>query len=264
MISDCKRFIAALDNLVQHASQTYPVSRFHQFEAWRIDNGYRLREDAKELDSQLEPQRAASVISAHMNDLALAALPEFTKIHAGCANWRGKRLVAAGPSRSGKTTLMTRLLYEGFAVHCDDIVLLRHGEVLPFPRRFWIRPHALPLLPQIAPLDVAAPENRRHLVLDPAERGFEWQIHAAPADVVLFLERNHASVTQLLPCPKHAMAKLIMSNSSLPGGGPQEWVRDVCTMLDNASTYVLRCGSLNSVVDAVKEALEPVGARTCS
>ena len=82
-----------------------------------------------------------------MHELALAALPEFTRIHAGCATWGGRRFVAAGPPRSGKSTLMARLLYEGFHVHCDDLILLQGGEVLPYPRRFFLRRAGAALIP---------------------------------------------------------------------------------------------------------------------
>lgn len=233
------------------------MSLCHTFEAWRINNSYRLREDGRELDPRSDARSAAEALFGRMHELALEALPEFTKIHAGCASWRGKRLVAAGPARSGKTTLMTRLLYEGFAVHCDDIVLLRHGDVLPYPRRFWVRSHAVPLLPQIAPFAARALEMRDHFVLDPTELGFEWQIDAAPADTVLFLEPNHGSTTRLEACPKYLMAKLIMSQSNLPAGGACDWVRDVCAMLDHAASYVLHSGNLDTVIEAVKEALDP-------
>jgi hypothetical protein len=190
-----------------------------------------------------------------MHELSLEALPEFTKIHAGCANWGAKRLVAAGPTGSGKTTLMTRLLYEGFAVHCDDIVLLQRGDVLPYPRRFWIRPRAVPLLPQIVPFAFRVAANRGYLAVDPSELGFEWRIDRAPVDAVLFLEPNHGGETRLEPCPKYSMAERIMSQSNIPAGGAGEWVRDICTMLDGARCYVLRSGSLDATVAAVKDAL---------
>jgi len=193
-----------------------------------------------------------------MHDLSLEALGEFTKIHGGCASWRGKRLIATGPERAGKTTLMTRLLYEGFAVYCDDIVLLSRGIVLPYPRRFRLRPQSVALLPEIASIAARTPEVREHLALDPTEMGFEWQIDGGPVDVVFFLEPNHGSAAELVPCPKYSMAKMIMSESTLPAAGAGIWVRDICAMLDKASTYVLRCGQLDSAVAAVKQVLEPM------
>jgi hypothetical protein len=257
LVADCEEILSALDGMVQHASQQYPVSRRHRFEASWAGDGYRLREDGRELDSRGDARSAAHLLNVRMHELAIEALPEFTKIHAGCADWRGKRLVAVGPGRSGKTTLMTRLLYEGFAVHCDDIVLLRRGDVLPYPRRFRIRTHALALLPQIAQLAAGMPEGEEHLALDPSELGFEWRIDPAPADAVLFLEPNHGGATELEVCSKVAMAERIMSQSTPPAGGGRDWVRDICKMLEDAACYVLRCGDLSTGAAAVRVALGP-------
>lgn len=255
VVADCEEVLGVLDCLVQHAAQRYPVSRRHHFAASRTDEGYRLREDGRELDPRWDARSAAELLYGRMHELALAALPEFTKIHAGCANWRGNRLVVAGPARSGKTTLMTRLLYEGFAVHCDDIVLLRHGDVLPYPRRFWVRLQAVPLLPQIAAFAARVPETEGHVALDPSELGFEWQIDPAPADAVLFLEPNHGEATRLEACTKVSMAERIMSQSNLPAAGARDWVKDICGLVEHATCFVLRSGDLDTGSAAVKDAL---------
>jgi hypothetical protein len=257
LISDCEEFVATLDSQVQHASQNYPVSRHYRFEVRRMENGYRISEDAIDRPSQPDADAAAESLVARMYDLSMEALGEFTKIHAGCASLNGKRMVFSGPTRAGKTTLMTRLLYEGFAVYCDDIVLLRQGIVLPYPRRFWIRSQAVALLPELASVAHRMRQTQDHLPLDPTEMGLEWHIDEAPVDAVFFLEPNHGSATELVPCPKYAMAKLIMSQSVLPSGGAQDWINDVCAMLDKAESYVLRSGDLDSAVAAVKSALEP-------
>jgi hypothetical protein len=254
VVADCGSFTAALDGMVQRAAQRYPVSRRHRFEVGRSDEGYHLRENGRDLPPQREAWSAASAVFWRMHDLALEALPEFTKVHAGCATWEGKRFVAVGPTRSGKTTLMTRLLYDGFAVHCDDIVLLRRGDVLPYPRRFRIRPPALALLPQVAALAGAVTEDAGSATLDPSELGFAWQIDLAPADVVISLERDRGA-TRLEAVAKHVMAQRLMAQSQPPAGGPQEWIADVCALLDRSACYALNAGDLDSAAGALKDAL---------
>ena len=253
--ANCEEFLSELDGLVQHASQRHPVSRRYRFEVARTNDGYRLSEDGRDLEGRSDARSTAELLYVRMHELALDALPEFTKVHAGCADWSGKRVVVVGPARSGKTTLMTRLLYEGFAVHCDDIVLLNRGGVLPFPRRFRIRSHALPLLPQIAPFAAELRETREHLAVDPTRLGFNWRIDAAPADAVLFLEPNHGGKTELEACPKVSMAERLMAQSNPPAAGVRDWVRDVCGVLENAGCFVLRCGDLDTGSAAVKDAL---------
>ena len=255
-MTDCQEFVDAFDGRVQHASQNFAASRCHRLEVWKNERGYSLKEDGRELDPQADAESAAEAVLWRMQELSLAALPEFTKIHAGCASWQGKRFLMAGPTRAGKTTLMTRMLYEGFAVYCDDIVLLRHGQVFPYPRRLWIRAEAVRLLPQIVPFVVRSRKMRNHFSIDLTELGFEWHIDGAPVDAVFFLEPNHGADTRLEEYPKYAMAQLIMSQSNLPAAGAHEWVKDVVAMLDTASSYLLHCGKLDSAIKAIKSALE--------
>lgn len=256
MVSDCQEFLDAFDGRIQHASQNYAASRCHRLEVWRNAPGYSLKEDGQELEPRSDAESAAEAVFWRIHELSIAALPEFTKIHAGCASWRGKRFVMAGPTRAGKTTLMTRMLYEGFEVYCDDIVLLRHGEVLPYPRRLWIRADAVRLLPQIVPFVARSRKIRDHFSVDPTELGFKWHIDEAPVDAVFFLEPNHGADTRLEEYAKYAMAQKIMSQSNLPAAGAQEWIKDVVTMLDAASSYLLHCGDLDSAIKAVESVLE--------
>ena len=47
-----------------------------------------------------------------------------------------------------------------------------------------------------------------------------------------------------------------MSQSTAPRTGPQQWIRDVCDMLDRASSYTLKLGNLDEAVAILKEALQ--------
>src|SRR5262245_24528703 len=229
--ADCERLADALDHLLQRAHQRHPVSRCHRFDVRRSADGYRIEEDGLAQGIESTPQSACYVLTSRIHALALAALPEFTKVHAGCATWQGRRLLAVGPPEAGKTTLMTRLVYEGFAVHGDELVLLRNGEALPYPRRFGVRAPTLRLIPQLAasrPGTIGAGS----VVTDPADLGFDWVIEPAPVAAVFYLVPNHGGQTSLEPCPKHIMAQRIMSQSTSPDGGRRQWIRDVCAILD--------------------------------
>lgn len=254
---DCEDLLAQLDGLVQHATQRCQVAHSHHFHVWREDSAYRIRENGSVRTVNASARLAAETLFWRMHELALSALPGFTRIHAGCGNWAGKRFLTVGPALAGKSTLMVRLLFEGFAVHSDDLVLLRRGEVLPFPRRFSIRRPAVALIPQIAALALERDPNGSTgaLALDPSELGFDWNIEAAPVDAIFFLEPNRGGETWLETCQKLVMAERVMSLSSLPGGGAREWIDDVCAMLERADCYVLRSGDLEATVSEVKMAL---------
>ena len=94
------------------------------------------------------------------------------------------------------------------------------------------------------------------LALDPSMLGFEWRIEPAPVDAVLFLELDAGGEARLEPCPKYAMAERLMFQSNQPAGGPGEWVRDVCAMLDRAACFVLRSGASGRLGIGSKEALK--------
>ena len=252
---DCEHLATRLAPTLQHAVQRYPVARVHRFDVRRQEGRYRIEEDGAERTVEPTLEAAGFALGRRIHELALAALPEFTKIHAGCASWQGRRLLAVGPPRSGKTTLMTRLLYEGFSVHGDELVLVRAGEALPYPRRFGVRPQTLSLVPQLAARAGGTPRGSGSVVVDPAQLGFDWTIAPAPVDAVFFLEPNHGGRTDLRPCPRYLMAQRVMSQSTPPDAGPREWIRDVCGILRTARCYTLSLGDLDTAVAALKDGL---------
>jgi hypothetical protein len=252
---DCERLAARLAPTLHHAVQRYPVARVHRFDVRRRDGRYRIEEDGAERTVEPSPQAAAFALGRRIHELALAALPEFTKVHAGCASWLGRQFLAVGPPRSGKTTLMARLLYEGFTVHGDELVLVRAGEALPYPRRFGVRPPTLSLVPQLLAFAGGTSPASKPMIVDPAQLGFDWTIAPAPVDAVFFLEPNHGGRTYLRPCPRYLMAQLVMSQSTPPGAGQRAWIRDVCGILDPARCYTLSVGDLDTAVAALKDGL---------
>ena len=264
VISDCAELLRRLDHMVPRPAQPVLPGRRYQLAACRDGGGYRLEENGRPIGRERDQAAAARTLFWRMQVLALEAVPEFSRIHAGCASRNGRRIVAAGPARSGKSTLMARLLFEGFDVHCDDLVLLRRGEALPYPRRFFIRPEAVALIPQLAARSIDPFEwggwDPGSLALDPLVLGFPWRIESGPVDIVLFLERDTCDTARLEASPKHAMAERLMFESTSPAGGPGDWVRDVCALVDRADCYVLRSGSLGASVSVLKEVLESESA----
>lgn len=244
-----------LDRLCQRAEQDYPASEHHRFEVHRADGGYRIVEDGR--DEGWEPRAGAVgyVLFQRMHRTALAALGEFTKIHAGCASWKGRRFLVVGAAQSGKTTLMTRLLYEGFTVFGDELVLLRDGQAMAYPRRFGVRPPTVALVPQLSSLAPAS-TSLRAFAVDPVVLGFEWRITQGPVAAVFVVEPNHEGVSAVTSCPKHRIAQRIMTQSWAPSGGVRAWIAEVCAMLAVADSYELRLGDLATAVAALKATVE--------
>jgi hypothetical protein len=62
-------------------------------------------------------------------------------VHAGAVGWRGRALLLPGPSRAGKTTLVTALLRAGASYYSDEYAVLDpDGRLWPFARRLSVRP----------------------------------------------------------------------------------------------------------------------------
>jgi hypothetical protein len=258
---DCERLAGWLDETVSSAIQAYPVSRHYRFEVSRVDGAYRIREDGNAPHVALTLEAAAEHIRRRLHELSLAALTGYTKVHAGCATWAGRRLLAVGAAGSGKTTLMARLLWEGFAVHGDEMVLLRDGGSIAYPRRFGIRAPTLDLVPQIGALAPALaragqPHGDKVLVLDPHEIGLPWRIEPGPVGAVFYLDANHGRRTEVRACARHLMVQRVMPQSAPPAGGPSRWIAEVCAIIERADCYTLALGDLDAAVHAVQQVLD--------
>ena len=89
-------------------------------------------------DRELEP-----VLDAFESDLRLAvafAARQRVFVHAGVVGWRGKAIVIAGKTFTGKTTLIAELVKLGAEYYSDEYAVLDlSGRVRPFPRPLSIR-----------------------------------------------------------------------------------------------------------------------------
>lgn len=254
----------ALDTLPFRAAQDGWPTRLHRLEVRREGAGYRIREDGQAREHVPDADAVGRSVHERVHTLALAALDGHAKLHAGCATFRGRGVLFAGAGRSGKTTLMARLLYEGFDVQGDDTVVLRDGHASAVPRRFRVRRGTLTLVPQLAsrtpPWAVNSPPNGYHVaVIDPAELGFPWRIAWVPVETVFFLVPAHGSPSRVAACPRYQMARYLMSQSTPPAVGVRAWIRDIATLVERADCHVLELGELDEAVTAVTGALTDAG-----
>jgi hypothetical protein len=255
-----------LDTLPFHAVQDVAATHRHRLEVVREDQGYRIREDGQAQAHLLDAEAVGSSVQDRINALALAEMSGHAKLHAGCATLGGRGALFAGPGRSGKTTLMTRLLHEGFAVQGDDTVVLRDGDAMAVPRRFRVRRGTLTLVPQLSARAPAwaleSPPNGYHVVVvDPVDLGFGWRITPVPVDVVFFLVPNHGSPSRAIPCPRYRMASMLMTESVPPAAGARALIREIAALVGRADCYVLELGELDSAVTAVNAAVAGAGTQ---
>ena len=210
MRTDCKHAFRQLGFIAQDARQDFPISKELVYEVFRQDMGYLILKDGLPCETGLDLKSFAYRLQWHIHGHVFEVIGEYTRVHSGCAEHHGNRFLVVGDSGVGKTTLMTRLLYEGFRVHSDELVMIRHGKTVPFPRRFHIKGDSLHLLPQIRPFIDSVPfvENgggAKIFAFSPSEAGFDWLIEDREVKLVFFVESNHGGQTVVEKCPKYLM-----------------------------------------------------------
>ena len=195
---------------------------------------------------------------ALVHSKALSHFGGTLRIHAGYGEREGRRFIVVGDKGTGKSTLMVRLLLSGFRVTGDELVIVKGGEALPFPRRFHIKQGSVPLLPEMAALFETLPWNdttygHKMFSFSPMDAGREWKVDAGKIDAVFHLEPNHGKKTYIEECPKYKMVERVMPMTYLSETEDHRKIPAVCRIVDEADCYVLGIGDLGGAVDALHQ-----------
>ena len=254
--SNCADFMGRLGYLAQRAEQQFPLAERCTIEVMRTDEGYRISDDGGEAEAELSASSAFDRLFQRMHRRVLDGLPDHIRIHAASGNGPDGAFLLVGPKRSGKTTLVLRLIAEAYDVTGDELVLLRDGQAVAFPRRFYVREGSLDLLPQVNALHASAPfvhnaREGRLIAVDPIQLGRPWRISPARVSAIFFIEPNHGARTTVVPCRKVDMVRRIIPECTPPASGRPDWIADLCRSVDHAGTFTIRLGELESAVLAI-------------
>lgn len=242
-----------LDARLPDAEQDFPISVRSRLTARESGNQYEIRLDDGSPQRVADISDAGETVLALLNRRALTALGDFTKVHAGCGRWQGRRFLVVGPRHAGKSTLMAWLLREGADVEGDELVVMQAGQATAYPRRLGIRAGSVALVPGLA---AARPGADGGFYLSPSALGRPWRIAPGPVDAVFFLEPNHGRPTRVEPCPRYLMVQRVMAQSEAPRGGGRRWIREVSVTIDRARCQTLYVGGLDGAISAVQKGLE--------
>jgi hypothetical protein len=237
------------------------------FHVDRDETAYVVREDERAFYRDGSADRVVIELFRRMHAVIYDEMSGCPRLHAASGMYEGMPFLAVGPKGAGKSTLMTRLLFEGFTVFGDEMVLGLGDEVIALPRRFHVKSPALALLPEVAAIagrlpSVMSDAGYRILAFDPTDAGFPWAIRPARPGAIFFLEPNHGGTTTVAPSPKVAMIQALMTQSTLDGDDSGAWIRSLGTLVRGAECFTLRVGDLTAAVRVIRETLRAVGAPT--
>lgn len=240
--------------IIQRADQSaVPITQHSTITVEQSGEEYRINDETGAVDVELSVITALEALFARLYRRALESVPDHIRLHTASGLHKDRAFLMVGPKRAGKTTLALKLLFAGFDMTGDEIVLLRDGKVTAFPRKFYVRDTSLPLLPPLPPVPghtpfTNSPTEGRLIALDPTRFGRPWKIVPSPVSTILYLEPNHGARTVAVRCPKVDMVRHVMPESTPPASARPGWIGDLCGMVDRAEAYTVRIGELDSAV----------------
>lgn len=243
--TDDEEVAGAVDFIIPRAAQDYPVSASYHHRIRLNGDRYEIVENGHDLSYERCPEFVMRHLFRRMNRLAMEAVGGAVIIHCGSGRHKGRRFLVVGPKFAGKSTLMTRLLFEGVEAQGDEMAVLSNGAVTPYPRRFHLREPSLAYLPELDPATlpyVTGEEDRRLFAFDPVTAGFPWRIDTGPAEAIFFLEQNHGGQTRLVRCSKVDMVQRVMTQCVPPADAGGRWIAELSAVVDRAQTCILYNG----------------------
>jgi hypothetical protein len=171
-----------------------PVLRELHYLVLDTPDGFAVSEEGDSLATVSTAEAAADLVHvrAHRRAFELASLSGWARVHAATvdlATVDGERVrvLVVGPSGAGKTTLATRLLFDGADVQGDESVLVRRGESLAVPRALHLKPGASAVLPELGAVLPELPVVGEVTVLDPSRVVRPVTLRVAPVEHVVVL-----------------------------------------------------------------------------
>lgn len=229
-----------LSYVIEQARQPFPVRRKLNYTI-RGFGPYQVYEEGDlhcEVASPLDVQHVVYG-RIYRRVVERYVLTGWVAFHAALATIGTCRTLILGHKGTGKTTLATRLLYSGYPVEADEMVLVREGQALPLPRAFHLKPGIDCQVPEVAEMMRGLPKAYAGDVeisaFDPSVAGFSWEISLGPVDRVVWINPNHGGETRIAHRPS-SIAMWPVLECSLG------WGEDRGTLVAEASSLVSRGG----------------------
>jgi hypothetical protein len=258
--TELPEFAHRLRYITQHADQDHVVTDHADFDVARDGEDYIVREDGAVTFAGRAVEMALVALFERMHARAFAALPDDIRIHAASGLHQDRMFLLVGNPSSGKTTLALHLLLEGMEMVGDELVLLRNGLAVTFPRKFYPRESSLALLPGLKLSGSDLPfvldtHGAKRIGIDPEALGRPWHIVRAPVTAVFYLDPDFSRKTRLYPCTKVEMVRLVMEQCTPPMSRRKGWVADLCAMINGAAARIIAVGDFSSIAVDIRNNL---------
>ena len=252
---DCR-----LQDIRVKAQDPIVASRTLTIEVLKKEGAYVVIEEGEVLVSSPDAERITLYLHELINYRISGYMSDLIKVHAASGSLKGKRFLLIGDKGAGKTTLITRLLFEDTAVYGDETVLLQGEAVLPFPRKFHLKEGTLSLVPQLVPIcenlmRYPAYYGGRFCFFDPTDAGCDWRITKGQVDALFYLEPRHTERTDIERCPDWLMVQKLLLQASDFASNPEAHIGQLCHLVDASENFICYLGELDRAVLLLKDLL---------
>jgi len=178
-------------------------------------------------------------------------------LHAGTAAIDGRRIAFIGDGRAGKTTLMLRLIQEGFAVQGDEYLLITANGAISSPRCLHVKETSLEMLPDLADRIRSLPfltdwVGNITYACPPSFTGVEWTIAEEPVDELIFLEPNFGGSSVLSRFAREHAFLRMMQSLFIPTAGRARAVARLRKLALDCHCWRLQTGNLDQAIDRLR------------
>jgi len=174
-------------------------------------------------------------------------------IHAAIAVMEGQRFAFLGDKGAGKTTLMLKLIAEGFGVEGDEHAVLSEKGVIVRPRRLHVKESSLALFPELSAAIRNSPwaadwRGSRVFACPPSLCGAQWVIRDCPVEHLVFVESNFGGKSILAPLSGDAAFARLLETAFLPTTNRGAAAAKLRMLGAHASAWHLLAGDLNDAI----------------
>jgi hypothetical protein len=253
--------IELLEHLVNRASENFePRATLHLTMTRSGERGREVLERGGVLRKVCCDEVALGYMLYRMTIRLLELHPGQTAVHCAAASIDGRLALFTGDRGAGKTTLLLRLMLDGAAFHCDEMVLAHDGVATSLPRRLHVKHGTLVHLPQVADACLDKPflkhgKGPRFYPVDPTELGHQWASVSARPSAIFRLTPAFERPPQVSRVPQIQMVKTLMCQTLSGHLHIGKQAENICSMVRGVPCYQLDVGPLPDTAELVRQTM---------